>query len=637
MRKLQELMNRRKPRHLALWLVLSMLVLPRAGLAWLFPEHTDIMAAAIEGLDPAQRAQFDKLWSEARRAHEERLCADPIAQASSRTRPTCVAFASWPAIAGDHSCSADDMLNTVVEAPWILQVERISATLKEQLAAAKRRDQQVNAVRDSNLALQRADQDLVTRATNNDAHFLLARPKVDTQPDEYGKLVLGAGAQLNALGAYAWYHLRALEAAEHMSRSDLAPDARAQAALAVLANEAFAVHFLQDAFASGHVAGSWGNTAVRLGTHDYYNEYGIEAITWKGEHYVALGDGYLRPEDEKRASAAVLDSLEQVLSTLEGKPPKGFVPATGGSVKPDAFNVCTETHFPTAVGAPENLEVVVPIIVQTPVAGLASGKGELPRFRAEIGPFIGVSSAVAAQGDRNGFGTNQETATGVGSLEIALRGGFGLDGVMSESGDGLVFAEVGLRYDSSSKLNGSSNALGSATATFPARQALTLRFRCPFWVIPGDLILAAPVLAFTSPKTLQKMAVEAGNGGLIPYQSKIATPVGSLQFMLGREIGISFYGYRNTDIFILPTPGVPPANATSVDLRSIQWDFPFLEYRPFRSFSTDQSSSLLIQLYFGVDVPTGWTVVAPPGAPKPETQSAWVGGLRIVFDWRHYF
>jgi hypothetical protein len=36
-------------------------------------------------------------------------------------------------------------------------------------------------------------------------------------------------------------------------------------------------------------------------------------------------------------------------------------------------------------------------------------------------------------------------------------------------------------------------------------------------------------------------------------------------------------------------------------------------------------------------VPTGWTVVAPPGAPKPDTQNAWVGGLRIIFDWRHYF
>ena len=53
--------------------------------------------------------------------------------------------------------------------------------------------------------------------------------------------------------------------------------------------------------------------------------------------------------------------------------------------------------------------------------------------------------------------------------------------------------------------------------------------------------------------------------------------------------------------------------------------------------ATDQSSSVLVQLYFGVDVPTGSTVTAPVGAPKPELQNIWLGGLRVVFDWRHYF
>ena len=633
----EQLITRLKARHVALWLALSMLALPRAGLAWLFPEHRDITVAAIQELGPEQRAAFDKLWSEARSAHEQRLCADPT-DPQPGAKPTCVDFASWPAIAGDHSCSAQDLLNTVLEAPWVLEVEQISAKLKAQLAAAKRRDQRLNAVLESNVALQRADQDLFIRALRNGSHFMLTRPDVGITPQAYGKLALGAGARLNALGTYAWYHMRALEAAERLAHGDLAPDARAQEALTVLADEAFAAHFIEDAFAAGHSTGDWGDSAVRLGTHDYYNEHGIEAVTWKGEHYVAQGDAYMRPEDEERASGAVRDSLDQVLAALEGKAPEGLVPAGGEANQPEGFNVCRETHFPADASSTANLVTfIVPIIVQTPVPALAAGKGELPRFRAEFGPFIGVSSAVAAQGLSNGFGTNQNSQTAVGSLELALSTGYGLEGVMSEQGDGLVFAELGLRYDTSSKLNGSTNALGSATATFPARQALTLRFRCPFWLIPGDLILAAPVLAFTSPKTLTKMAVEAGNGGLIPYQAGIATPIGRLQFVLGREVGISFYGYRANDVFVLPTPGVPPVNATSVDMRSIQWEFPVLEYRPFRSFSEKQTSSVLIQLYFGVDVPTGWTVVAPPGAPKPDTQNVWVGGLRIIFDWRHYF
>ena len=372
------------------------------------------------------------------------------------------------------------------------------------------------------------------------------------------KLTLGAGARLNALGAYAWYHLRAMTQATRIAHGDLTPEERAQAARAVLADEAFATHFLEDAFAAGHVAGNWGNQAVRLGTHDYYNEYGIEAVTWRGKHYIALGDGNMGSEDKERAAAAVRDSLVQVLEALEGKAPEGLV-LPSDDKQPETFNICSESHFPTAVGTTAALEVlVVPIVVQTPVPALATGKGELPRFRGEIGAFLGASGAASAEGLDGGFGTNQTSYSAVGSLELAVRAGFGLEGVMSEAGDGLVFAELGLRYDSHS----TSSTCGSScnlAATMPARSAVTLRLRCPFWLIPGDLIVAGPVLVFTSPKTLTKMAVEAANGGLIPYEAGIATQIGRFQFVLGREVGISFYGNNS---FIMPTPGVPPNNAT---------------------------------------------------------------------------
>jgi hypothetical protein len=39
------------------------------------------------------------------------------------------------------------------------------------------------------------------------------------------------------------------------------------------------------------------------------------------------------------------------------------------------------------------------------------------------------------------------------------------------------------------------------------------------------------------------MAVVAANGGLIPWQAGIATPVGRFQFILGREVVATFYGY----------------------------------------------------------------------------------------------
>ena len=48
-------------------------------------------------------------------------------------------------------------------------------------------------------------------------------------------------------------------------------------------------HFLEDAFAAGHIAGCRGNNAVRKGTHDYYNEKGLEVISWNNIRSVSRG------------------------------------------------------------------------------------------------------------------------------------------------------------------------------------------------------------------------------------------------------------------------------------------------------------------------------------------------------------
>ena len=40
-----------------------------------------------------------------------------------------------------------------------------------------------------------------------------------------------------------------------------------------------------------------------------------------------------------------------------------------------------------------------------------------------------------------------------------------------------------------------------------------------------------------------------------------------------------------------------------ISYRSTKIEFPILEYRPFRSFEVDQSSSLFLQIYGAVDIP----------------------------------
>jgi hypothetical protein len=594
------------------------------AVAWVFPEHRDISLLALERLDPAKRLVLGKLWSEARVGHESRLCLE-IADTAQGEKPACLDYASWPAISGDHSCSASDMLTTVLDSQWIMKVAGISAHLKLRLATATRPDQRLNAVRDSDIALLHADPAYVTRAGSNDAHFLLARPDVSMSAEAYERAALGPNAEMNALATYIWYHLRALVKAAQIAQGHIPADIHSRAALAVLADEAFALHFLEDSFASGHVTGTWGNSAVRMGTHDYYSEHGLDVETWNHNRFVALGDAYMRQEDTDRAAAAVRDSLAQVATALEG----GMhlvEQADLTATEPETFDVCHESHFPPVLGQIEDMQQLIPIVAQTPEPGLGAGKGELPRFRSELGPFIGLSSGISAVALGGGFGSNQTDAGAIGALDLSLRIGLGVEGVLNSSSDGLTFVDAGVRQDSP--------AHGGSSV--PDRAAVALRGRAPFWLIPGDLIVAAPVLALTKPEILQKMAVQAANGGLIPWQAVIATRVGRFQFVLGREVGISLYGYISDQTFQIPTPGVPPANITQLHLRSVQVDFPILEYRPFRTFSQNQSSGLAFQFFTGFDSPNSPSVVEPVGAPQPSLHTIVTGGLRMVFDWRRY-
>src|SRR6516225_3758611 len=275
---------------------------PTTLFAWLYPEHRNITLLALEMLEPEQRSQLEALWSEARPGHESRLCAQ-MGDSAQGLKPNCIDYAAWPAIAGDHSCSAQDMLSEVLTARWVLNVAAASATLNTKLAAAKRRDQRINAIRRSDIELLRADPEYVTRAQSNNAHFLLARPNTAITPEAYMLIVLGPGAELNAIGTYTLYHERALAAAARIAEGHLSHEVRVQVAVVALADEAFALHFLEDSFASGHVAGNWGKTAVRKGTHDYYSEHGVEVTTWMGNRFVFHGDAYLGPEDAKRVAA----------------------------------------------------------------------------------------------------------------------------------------------------------------------------------------------------------------------------------------------------------------------------------------------------------------------------------------------
>lgn len=639
--------------------------------AWIYPEHRDIAVLAVEKLDPERRALFDRLWGDARAGHEQRLCARD-ADSQQGLAPACIDWAALPAIAGDHSCSSKAMLETVLRSDWILQVADVAAQLKLDLGriAVTARPQvdirgkdlvadvqrlmedealraaRANALRTSDTRLQRADPEYATRAGSNNAHFLIPRPRTNMTAREYAQLTLTPGSDLNAIGVYAWFHLSALQKATRLATEPLAPAERSALARAMLADEAFALHFLEDAYAAGHVAGAWGDVSQRKGTHDYYNEAGLEAFTWSGgsESVVLMGDAHMRPQDADLASQAVRTSLEQLIDHAGARERRARIPYTRAApAEPDGFDVCKTNVFPARDPAlratPEAFALAPEVLASTPVPGLGPGLGAMPRFRAEVGPFVGFVGSGDIRSVSGGYDPSVTDNGWIAGADLSVRAGLGLDGVIGESGDGLVFASLGLRGDtrSTNKLPVSSPALEAAggASAIRSRFGISSRLRMPFYLIPGDLLLTSPLYLF-APETYTGMAVTAANGGLIPWQAGWATRFGRFQFVLGRELGATFYGYGFENTMAVPgaTPGAEPR---VVDFKSILFDLPILEYRPYRAFDTKQSSAVLIQLYAAADVPKSTTVTWPPGAPGVKFETIYSIGLRLIFDWRRYF
>ncbi len=618
-----------------LLVTLTLLFVVKGAFAWVYPEHRAMTILAIQKLKADQRATLERMWAVARIGHEGRLTSDLI-DVTTTVNPTRLDYASWMSIAGDHSCSPKGMLHAVLYADWILRVADIAARLKINLEKAKNGSQLINAMRDSDIKFQRADMEYATRASSNNVHFLLYRSKPDEEASAFLTRSLADSIELNAIAAYAWFHTSALRKAELYSNPAMSGDQKSKLALSALADEAFAIHFLQDVFSAGHIAGTWGNASLRKGTHDYYNERGLEVITWEGTKLVAKGDAYMRPEDAAFAAVAISLSLEQLISASIGndsvQPRDNLI----SFMTPDTLDICDTKLLPIKK---LDFKLVEEVLRKTPVPGLGSGLGEIPRFRSELGLFMGVSTSINVSSVSGGFAINQEERGAIAGIEADAMIGYGLEGVLNQTGDGLIFVQIGWRQDSPSSSQFSNSdpnfPANSITSLIPGRSSYNVRIRLPFWLIPGDLLVAAPLLGFTHSKTLEKIGVEAVNGGAIAWQSRFATPIGRFQFVLGRELGLSFYGLGSTADALF----VPDGNNTLsiVSYKSIKYDFPFLEYQPLRSFSQYQTSALKIQFSFGVDVPYQAKVISLVNQPDIQLKPIWYFSTRILFNWRYYF
>jgi hypothetical protein len=269
---------RRRLFAFALTLLAALLASTRAN-AWYFPEHVILLGDGHAALAPELRAIIADAVAAARReglnlcertdlSLEEVLQHVPLRTPMIRTPASvaCVPYIALPGLAGDHASDVDE-LRAVLTGP--LGVELVSTVayewrrFRENTLRGQTSLDRMSFVHDLDVALYFIDSGYVTRARATRVHFRdVGRPFDDVLRD-----LSTVGRIDDQLGRIVFHHMRSLILASKGKRVE------------ALLEHAFAIHFLEDAFASGHLAmsdASWalGRDAVRL-RHDAFNAEGL--------------------------------------------------------------------------------------------------------------------------------------------------------------------------------------------------------------------------------------------------------------------------------------------------------------------------------------------------------------------------
>lgn len=142
--------------------------------AWVYPEHRLIFLKSLQQLDAKNTLFLKKIWNEVRVGNENRLTEHFFIE-KQPAKIFQLDYASWPAIAGDHSCSPQEMLTTILTANWIFDVANVAEELQRNLINAKTINRHNNVLHKSDLQLLRYDEQYLSRAGANNAHFSLPR------------------------------------------------------------------------------------------------------------------------------------------------------------------------------------------------------------------------------------------------------------------------------------------------------------------------------------------------------------------------------------------------------------------------------------------------------------------------------
>ena len=266
-------------------------------------------------------------------------------------------------------------------------------------------------------------------------------------------MTLSPGSEISAIGVYAWFHLSALQKATRLATESSPRQQRQALARAMMADEAFALHFLEDTLCRrpcrrhlGRRLATQGHARLlqrrrpgslhlegrqRIDGADGGRAHAARGCRARGQRGAHEPGAIDRPCGRPRCTARVPYTPAAPASPTRSTSARTNVRATrtGVRVTPEAF-------AQAARGARA-----------TPVPGLGPGLGSMPRFRAEVGPFVGFAGAMDCARVDGGYDPTVTDDGSIAGAELSLRAGLGLDGVLGESGDGLVFVSLGVRGD----------------------------------------------------------------------------------------------------------------------------------------------------------------------------------------------
>jgi hypothetical protein len=267
-------------RLLAACAAAALLLAPSHADAWYFPEHVAVAKDALVELPREMRGVLEDAIARARAEHLP-ICAraDVGLEDAPRTKRVktrllraekgvdCIPYGALAALAGDHSSSTEELRRVVAEGKGIEVTTAAAYEWHRFLRAAEQLPntpmERMSFVHELDVDFYFIDPGYEIRAGLTRSHFVDAGHSLDEVVREAGL----AGAVDNAVGQFLAHHVRALQLAARGHPAD------------ALLEHGLSLHFLEDAFAAGHLVMNeqlWrrGNSFARH-RHDYFDARGL--------------------------------------------------------------------------------------------------------------------------------------------------------------------------------------------------------------------------------------------------------------------------------------------------------------------------------------------------------------------------